>query len=178
MLRADPQRVWLEYDWSTEICIWVAAGSSVLAGFFGAARVGMQERERRRRRVVDDWVCYSDSFGLWEQGVDLLQHKITVSTMSRILSFTATFFASIAFVVGLVCTVYVRQHRDALQRDTCHMELGQQHDAVFKCTRELALCDISPYLLKSDVSESAKNRRQNACGQLVSTRSYNGHDDG
>jgi hypothetical protein len=58
MLRADPQRVRLEYDWSTEICIWVAAGSSVLAGFFGAARVGMQERERRRRRVVDDWVCY------------------------------------------------------------------------------------------------------------------------
>jgi hypothetical protein len=59
LLRADTHRVKLGYDeWKTEVCVWVTAGSSVLAGLFGVARVGMQERERRRRRVVDQWVCF------------------------------------------------------------------------------------------------------------------------
>lgn len=54
-----------------------------------------------------------------------------------------------------------------MQQNTCYWQLGQQGDAVFKCTRELAVCDISPYLLKNDNSDRAQRMRAKACAQLV-----------
>ncbi|EAT79276.1 hypothetical protein SNOG_13392 [Parastagonospora nodorum SN15] len=48
--------------------------------------------------------------------------------------------------------------------------MGEHHDATLKCTRELAICEVSPYLVKPNRSEQAVGWRQKACGQLQHSR--------
>jgi hypothetical protein len=72
-----------------------------------------------------------------------------------------------ACISAFVTAIYTWLHQPAVQ-STCHWEIVEQVDARFKCTPELAVCDISPYLLKPDVSEHARASRQEACVQLVS----------
>jgi hypothetical protein len=83
------------------------------------------------------------------------------------MSYIASVFAAISFVASTVSAVYVHQHRLAVQQSTCHWQMGAHHDETLHCTRELAICEISPYLLKPDVSEKAVWGRRKACGQLV-----------
>lgn len=68
--------------------------------------------------------------------------------------------------------VYTWQQRLFMQQNTCFWERGQHGDTVFKCTRELAVCELSPYLFKSDNSDRAQHMRRKACEQLVRSDPY------
>jgi hypothetical protein len=94
-------------------------------------------------------------------------HIIPPSRSVYALSYTAASAAFMACISAFVTAIYTWLHQPAVQ-STCHWEIVEQVDAHFKCTPELAVCDISPYLLKPDVSEHARASRQAACGHLVS----------
>jgi hypothetical protein len=47
--RPDRHHIDLTYDNWTEICVWAAAGSSFFAAFFCVAKIGFDERLRKKR---------------------------------------------------------------------------------------------------------------------------------
>lgn len=93
--------------------------------------------------------------------------QLAVSRTMKSLRSVACTFAVVALVGSAVSAVYSTLHRDAVRQNTCHWTMGEHHDATLKCTRELAVCEVSPYLVKPNLSEQAIGSRQKACGQLV-----------
>jgi hypothetical protein len=76
-------------------------------------------------------------------------------------------FAIVSAIASLVSAEYIRQHRLNVRQSTCHWQMAEHDNATLKCTRELAVCEVSLHLMKPDVSEKAVWRRQKACSQLV-----------
>jgi hypothetical protein len=166
--RPGTQYMDLTYDSSSEIYLWVAAGSSLLASLLCIAKTGFDDWSRRRRDF--DGMVRQHHFISLQQTCELTllkDHILPASRFSSLLSYTTASWILTAFTSTLVSAIYTWKHRLVVQQTTCHLELVKQPDALFRCTRELAVCDISPYLLKSDTSEHARVRRQEACGQLV-----------
>jgi hypothetical protein len=74
----------------------------------------------------------------------------------------ASFLASFTFVASIVSAVYVNEHHANVRKNTCHWGIGESHDAVFTCTRELAVCNIFQYL-----GEREQGTRKKTCQQMV-----------
>jgi hypothetical protein len=75
-------------------------------------------------------------------------------------------FAALAFFVSLVSSIYVFVHRMNVRATTCHFSLGEkpfaQLDGQFTCTRELAACDILPFLVRRNEEQHFR-----ACDETV-----------
>ncbi|OAL02927.1 hypothetical protein IQ06DRAFT_345903 [Phaeosphaeriaceae sp. SRC1lsM3a] len=152
--RPETHTIDLDYDdRSDEMAVWFSAGFCILAGSLGLLKICVDAYQRRRINLG----------GFYETSTSLFW---------TILSHIPAFTALIAFVMTFASAVYTWQQRLTMQQNTCYWQLGEKGDAVFKCTRELAVCEISPYLLKNDVSERARSLRQKACEQLVHSPSY------
>ncbi|KAH3994414.1 hypothetical protein HBI56_161790 [Parastagonospora nodorum] len=134
-----------------EVAVWVAAGCGIGAGVMGVVRALFEERQRWR-------------------GVGKDYHQLSVSRKLKSLRYVACISAVIALVGSAVSAVYLTLHSTAVRRSTCHWTMGEHHDATLKCTRELAICEVSPYLVKPNRSEQAVGWRQKACGQLQHSR--------
>ncbi|KAH7072033.1 hypothetical protein BKA63DRAFT_567962 [Paraphoma chrysanthemicola] len=119
-------RVWLDYDWRTENFIFVAAGTSIVAGILGLVHTGLSAKSEPKKQR---------------------------SLGSKVLFFTTAFFALSASIATLVSTISVNLIYTSVQRTTCHSTLGK-YDNNLKCTRELAVCHLVPHLLRRDLDEA------------------------
>jgi hypothetical protein len=156
----------LSYDFSGEIAMLVAAFGSILAGLMCVAKIGIEERVRSRWN--GDGMVRFLQHPLFRLLIPQKEHHI-IPPMKLVytLSYAAASTAFVALTSTFASAIYTRLHQLTIRQTTCHFEMGEQNDAQFKCTPELAVCEISPYLLKHDISEYARARRQEACGQLV-----------
>jgi hypothetical protein len=156
----------LSYDFSGEIAMLVAAFGSILAGLMCVAKIGIEERVRSRWN--GDGMVRLLQHPLFRLLTPQKEHHI-IPPMKLVytLSYAAASTAFVALTSTFASAIYTRLHQLTVRQTTCHFEMGEQNDAQFKCTPELAVCEISPYLLKHDISEYARARRQEACGQLV-----------
>jgi hypothetical protein len=95
--------------------------------------------------------------------------------MLTLLSYMAYAFAIVSAIANLISAEYIRQHRLNVRQSTCHWQMAEHDNAALKCTRELAVCEVSPHLLKHDLSHWAVLRRQEACSQLVRSKDLHHH---
>jgi hypothetical protein len=157
----------LSYDFSGDIAMLVAAFGSVLAGLMCIAKIGMEERVRSRWSG-DGMVCLLWLLSLFCMLTAHKEHYIIPPLrLVYTLSYAAASTAFVALTSTFASAIYTQLHQNTIRQTTCHFEMGEKNDAQFKCTPEIAVCEISPYLFKHDISEHARSRRQEACGQLV-----------
>lgn len=170
--RPETHTIDLDYDdRSDEMAVWFSAGFCILAGALGLLKICVDAYQRRRINL-GGFVGAPITPSKIHVRLTHQQYETSTSPFWTILAHIPAFTALIAFVMTFASAVYTWQQRLTMQQNTCYWQLGEKGDAVFKCTRELAVCEISPYLLKNDVSERARSLRQKACEQLVHFPSY------
>ncbi|KAH7084333.1 hypothetical protein FB567DRAFT_79762 [Paraphoma chrysanthemicola] len=123
-------RVPLDYDWRTENYLFVAAGTSIVAGILGLVHIGLSAKNDPTKQT---------------------------SLGSKVVFFTTAFFTLSASIATLVSTIAVNVIHASVERSTCHLTLGGYPGGRFKCTRELAVCHIVPFLLWRDQDEAWKD---------------------
>jgi hypothetical protein len=82
---------------------------------------------------------------------------------SALVSYGSSLLTSFAFLFSIVSVIYINALRLSVREKTCQWTIGETHDAVFTCTRELATCHILQYL-----GEREQGPRIKACRRLVS----------
>jgi hypothetical protein len=93
---------------------------------------------------------------------------ISVSVKSRVLAHAATMVTGASFLASIVSAAYVGQKHADVREKTCYWQLGEKVDAILRCTREVAVCEIRAHLEKQDVSDRAQRLRIQSCEHLVS----------
>lgn len=73
-----------------------------------------------------------------------------------------------SLLASIVSAAYVGQKHTHVREKTCYWQLGEKADAVLRCTREVAVCEIRAHLDKEDVSDRAQQLRIQSCEHLVS----------
>lgn len=85
------------------------------------------------------------------------------------LSHAATVVTGASLLASIVSAAYVGQKHSEVREKTCYWQLGEKTDAVLRCTREVAVCEIRAHLDKQDVSDRAQRLRIQSCDHLVRT---------